>query len=259
MSVLEVYDVRALRVIVEDIKDCYTALGVVHNLWHADPRRIRRLHLQPEGQLLPLAAYGRALPATGVALEVQIRTAEMHQHAELGVAAHWRYKEGTSARPRTTYDEKIAWLRQLLTWKDEVADSSDWVSHYKQAALDETLYVITPQGQVVDLPQGATPVDFAYRVHTDLGHRCRGAKVNGQLVHAQHAAGNRAARRDRHRQTGRAVARLAQPVARLHPHQERAGQGARLVLESGARGDAGRRAGHRRQGTAAPRADQRQS
>ena len=106
----------------------------------------------------------------------------MHKHAELGVAAHWRYKEGSKRGAGDSYDEKIAWLRQLLTWKDEVSDSSDWVKHYKEAALDETIYVMTPQGRVVDLPRGATPVDFAYRVHTDLGHRCRGAKVDGALV-----------------------------------------------------------------------------
>ena len=118
----------------------------------------------------------------GRSLEVQIRTREMHKHAELGVAAHWRYKEGSKRSAGDSYDEKIAWLRQLLTWKDEVSDSSDWVKHYKEAALDETIYVMTPQGRVVDLPRGATPVDFAYRVHTDLGHRCRGAKVDGALV-----------------------------------------------------------------------------
>ena len=120
--------------------------------------------------------------ADGRSLEVQIRTREMHKHAELGVAAHWRYKEGTRYASEGNYDEKIAWLRQLLTWKEEVADTSDWVKHYKEAALDETIYVMTPQGRVVDLPRGATPIDFAYRVHTDLGHRCRGAKVDGALV-----------------------------------------------------------------------------
>ena len=106
----------------------------------------------------------------------------MHKHAELGVAAHWRYKEGVRTAADGSYDEKIAWLRQLLVWKNEVSDSSDWVKHYKEAALDETIYVMTPQGRVVDLPRGATPIDFAYRVHTDLGHRCRGAKVDGALV-----------------------------------------------------------------------------
>ena len=177
----EVYDIRALRIIVDDLKDCYTALGIVHNLWSPISKEFDDYISNPKGN------YYRSLHTAvrcpdGRSLEVQIRTREMHKHAELGVAAHWRYKEGSKRTTEDDYDEKIAWLRQLLTWKDEVADSSDWVSHYKQAALDETLYVITPKGKVVDLPQGATPVDFAYRVHTDLGHRCRGAKVNGQLV-----------------------------------------------------------------------------
>ena len=177
----EVYDIRALRIIVDDLKDCYTALGIVHNLWSPISKEFDDYISNPKGN------YYRSLHTAvrcpdGRSLEIQIRTWEMHKHAELGVAAHWRYKEGSKRSHDDDYDEKIAWLRQLLTWKDEVADSSDWISHYKQAALDETLYVITPQGKVVDLPQGATPVDFAYRVHTDLGHRCRGAKVNGHLV-----------------------------------------------------------------------------
>jgi GTP pyrophosphokinase len=177
----EVYDVRALRIIVGDLKDCYTALGIVHNLWSPISKEFDDYISNPKGN------YYRSLHTAvrcpdGRSLEIQIRTWEMHKHAELGVAAHWRYKEGSKRSGEDNYDEKIAWLRQLLTWKDEVADSSDWIKHYKQAALDETLYVMTPQGKVVDLPQGATPVDFAYRVHTDLGHRCRGAKVNGHLV-----------------------------------------------------------------------------
>src|SRR5574343_1972618 len=177
----EVYDVRALRIIVDDLKDCYTALGIVHNLWAPIPKEFDDYISNPKGN------YYRSLHTAvrcpdGRSLEIQIRTAEMHKHAELGVAAHWRYKEGSKRTHEDDYDEKIAWLRQLLTWKDEVADSSDWVKHYKQAALDETIYVITPHGKVVDLPAGSTPVDFAYRVHTDLGHRCRGAKVGGQLV-----------------------------------------------------------------------------
>jgi GTP pyrophosphokinase len=119
----------------------------------------------------------------GGALEVQIRTREMHEHAELGVAAHWRYKEaGRSANAEGVYEEKIAWLRQLLSWRDEIADSADWVAQFKRAQLDDTIYVLTPQNKVIDLPKGATPLDFAYRLHTDLGHRCRGAKVDGQMV-----------------------------------------------------------------------------
>lgn len=176
----EVYDIRALRVIVSEVKDCYAVLGIVHNMWVPIPKEFDDYISNPKGN------YYRSLHTAvrcpdGRSLEVQIRTWDMHKHAELGIAAHWRYKEGAKDGG-DSYDDKIAWLRQLLTWKDEVADSSDWVNHYKQAALDETIYVITPQGKVVDLPRGSTAVDFAYRVHTDLGHRCRGAKVDGALL-----------------------------------------------------------------------------
>ena len=177
----EVYDVRALRIIVDDVKDCYTALGIVHNLWLPISKEFDDYISNPKGNHYRSLHTAVHCP-DGRSLEIQIRTWEMHKHAELGVAAHWRYKEGPRAPGADAYDEKIAWLRQLLTWKNEVVDSSDWISHYKQAALDETIYVMTPQGRVVDLPSGATAVDFAYRVHTDLGHRCRGAKVDGQLL-----------------------------------------------------------------------------
>ena len=177
----EVYDVRALRVIVDEIKDCYTVLGVVHNLWVPIPKEFDDYISNPKGNHYRSLHTAVRCP-DGRSLEVQIRTREMHRHAELGIAAHWRYKEGGKSNAEGEYDEKIAWLRQLLTWKEDVSDSSDWVRHFKQAALDETIYLLTPMGKVVDLPAGATPVDFAYRVHTDLGHRCRGAKVNGVLV-----------------------------------------------------------------------------
>ncbi|MDR2637869.1 MAG: bifunctional (p)ppGpp synthetase/guanosine-3',5'-bis(diphosphate) 3'-pyrophosphohydrolase [Zoogloeaceae bacterium] len=175
----DLYDIRALRVIVNDIKECYTALGIVHNIWTPIPKEFDDYISNPKGNFYRSLHTAVRCP-DGRSLEVQIRTWEMHRHAELGVAAHWRYKEGEKSS--SGYDEKIAWLRQLLTWKEEVADSSDWVRHYKEAALDETIYVLTPQGKVIDLPRGATPIDFAYRVHTDLGHRCRGARVEGQLV-----------------------------------------------------------------------------
>ncbi|MBP6708140.1 MAG: bifunctional (p)ppGpp synthetase/guanosine-3',5'-bis(diphosphate) 3'-pyrophosphohydrolase [Candidatus Accumulibacter sp.] len=188
----EVYDVRALRVVVDEVKDCYTALGIVHQLWSPIAQEFDDYIAHPKGNDYRSLHTAVHCP-DGRALEVQIRTRQMHSHAELGVAAHWRYKEGSKATPEDRYDEKIAWLRQLLTWRDEVADSSDWVRHYKQAAFDETVYILTPQGRVVDLPQGATPVDFAYRVHTDIGHRCRGAKVDGALVplNTQLATGQR--------------------------------------------------------------------
>ena len=178
----EVYDVRALRVVVDEVKDCYTALGLVHALWvpihgefddyisHPKGNNYRSLHTAVKSE-------------DGRAFEVQIRTHEMHQHSEMGVAAHWRYKEsGTSGKADSAYDDKIAWLRQLLSWRDEITDSAVWVEQFKRAALDDTIYAMTPQGRVLDLPKGATPIDFAYRLHTDIGHRCRGAKVDGQLV-----------------------------------------------------------------------------
>ncbi|WP_301102659.1 bifunctional (p)ppGpp synthetase/guanosine-3',5'-bis(diphosphate) 3'-pyrophosphohydrolase [Propionivibrio sp.] len=177
----EVYDVRALRVVVDEVRECYTVLGIVHNIWSPISKEFDDYISHPKGNNYRSLHTAVHCP-DGRSLEVQIRTRDMHKHAELGVAAHWRYKEGSKHSTDGNYDEKIAWLRQLLTWKDEVSDSSDWVKHYKKAALDETIYVMTPQGRVVDLPRGSTPVDFAYRVHTDLGHRCRGAKVNGALV-----------------------------------------------------------------------------
>ena len=188
----EVYDVRALRVIVSDVKDCYTALGIVHHIWSPIGSEFDDYIAHPKGNDYRSLHTAVHCP-DGRALEVQIRTREMHNHAELGVAAHWRYKEGSKATPEDRYDKKIAWLRQLLSWRDEAVDSSDWVKHYKQAAFDETIYILTPQGRVVDLPRGATPVDFAYRVHTDIGHRCRGAKVDGALVplNTQLATGQR--------------------------------------------------------------------
>ncbi len=176
----EVYDIRALRVIVSEVKECYTVLGIVHNIWTPIPKEFDDYISNPKGNFYRSLHTAVRCP-DGRSMEVQIRTWDMHRHAELGVAAHWRYKEAKS-ESEDNYDAKIAWLRQLLTWKDEVADSSDWVRHYKQAALDETVYIMTPQGKVVDLPRGSTPVDFAYRLHTDLGHRCRGAKVDGALV-----------------------------------------------------------------------------
>lgn len=181
----EVYDVRALRVIVPDLKDCYTALGVAHNLWQPMPKEFDDYISRPKGNLYQ-SLHTAVLGPGGRTLEVQIRTEEMHRHAEFGVAAHWRYKEGGGqrriGRSEASFDEKIAWLRELLAWRDEVAQGASWAERTRKAALDDTIYVLTPQGKVVDLPAGSTPLDFAYALHTDLGHRCRGAKVDGHLV-----------------------------------------------------------------------------
>ena len=177
----QVYDVRALRVIAANVRDCYTALGVAHDLWQPIPKEFDDYISRPKGnnyQSLHTAVLGPG----GRTLEVQIRTEEMHRQAEYGIAAHWRYKEGGPARAQGVFDEKIAWLRQLLAWRDEVAGRRDWAERTRAAALDDTVYVVTPQGRVIDLPAGATPVDFAYALHTDLGHRCRGARVDGHIV-----------------------------------------------------------------------------
>ena len=191
----QLYDVRALRVLVPDVKDCYTALGVVHNLWQPIPREFDDYISRPKGNFYR-SLHTAVIGPEGRSLEVQIRTPDMHREAELGVAAHWRYKEGARGGP-DPYDEKIAWLRQALAWlrqalawRDEVAagtaseqeGDADWLAQFRQASLDDTVYVITPQGKVVELPAGSTAIDFAYALHTDLGHRCRGAKVDGAMV-----------------------------------------------------------------------------
>ncbi|HYL88009.1 MAG TPA: bifunctional (p)ppGpp synthetase/guanosine-3',5'-bis(diphosphate) 3'-pyrophosphohydrolase [Burkholderiales bacterium] len=171
----QLYDVRALRVIVPSVKDCYTALGVVHNLWQPIPKEFDDYISRPKGNLYQ-SLHTAVIGPDGKTVEVQIRTEEMHRHAEFGVAAHWRYKE--KVKTSEAFEQKIAWLRELLAWRDEVAD---W-STQKKAQLDDTVYVLTPQGKVIDLPAGSTPIDFAYALHTDLGHRCRGARVDGQIV-----------------------------------------------------------------------------
>ena len=176
----QVYDVRALRVLVNDIKECYAVLGIVHQIWTAIPQEFDDYILKPKGNNYQ-SLHTAVLAGDGRSLEVQIRTHEMHHHAELGIAAHWRYKEG-AGDAGGAYDDKIALLRNLLSWRDEVADSANWVEQFKQASLDDAIYALTPQGRVIDLPRGATPVDFAYRLHTEVGHRCRGAKVDGHLV-----------------------------------------------------------------------------
>ncbi len=181
------YDIRAVRVLVDDVKDCYAALGIVHHLWTPLPREFDDYIAKPKSndyRSLHTAVIG----PEGKPLEVQIRTFEMHQHSEYGVAAHWRYKEGgTDSRVRGMrrdpgFEDRIAWLRQVLDWKDAVADSTDFLAAFKSSLFVDTIYVLTPQGKVVDLPRGATPVDFAYAVHTSLGHRCRGARVDGVMV-----------------------------------------------------------------------------
>ena len=175
----QIFDMRAVRILVEEEKDCYAALGIVHGLWRHIPKEFDDYIANPKENLYR-SLHTAVVGPGGHNLEVQIRTEEMHRHAELGVAAHWRYKEGRGFDPG--YEEKIAWLRQLLEWREEEHTANDFVDRFKSEAFQERVYVLTPQGRIIDLPQGSTPLDFAYAVHTEIGHRCRGAKINGRIV-----------------------------------------------------------------------------
>jgi GTP pyrophosphokinase len=179
MDFESLYDVRAVRVLVEDVKDCYAALGLAHNLWSPIPREFDDYIAKPKSNRYR-SLHTAVIGPGGRAVEIQIRTHEMHQHAELGVAAHWRYKEGV--RGDESFDEKLAWLRQILEWKESVRDAGELAEQFRAGLTDDAIYVLTPQGKVIELPRGATPVDFAYHVHSGLGHRCRGAKVDGVMV-----------------------------------------------------------------------------
>ncbi len=172
-------DVRAIRILVSRTQDCYAALGVVHTLWRHIPKEFDDYIATPKENMYQ-SIHSAVIGPEGKNLEVQIRTQEMHKHAELGVAAHWTYKEGK--RHDVGYEQKITWLRQLLEWKDESVDAGDFIDRFKSEVFQDRVYVITPQGDIFDLPQGATPLDFAYHVHTDVGHRCRGARINGRIV-----------------------------------------------------------------------------
>jgi GTP pyrophosphokinase len=173
------YDIRALRLLVKDVSACYAALGVVHTLWPPVPSEFDDYIARPKGnhyQSLHTAVVG----PDGKTLEVQIRSHDMHAHAEQGIAAHWRYKEGGGSDEE--FERKIAWMRALLEAKDEAEDDAALLAGFRTDILEDRVYLLTPQGQVLDLPREATVLDFAYHVHTDVGHRCRGAKVNGRIV-----------------------------------------------------------------------------
>lgn len=175
------YDIRAVRILVDSVPDCYTTLGIVHSLWQPIPGEFDDYIAHPK------ANDYRSLHTVVVGpqdkgVEVQIRTFDMHEFAEFGVAAHWRYKEG--GQGDSAYEQKIAWLRQLLDWRENMAESDkeDLASAFQTELFNDTIYVLTPHGKVFALPTGATPIDFAYALHSDLGNRCRGAKVDGQIV-----------------------------------------------------------------------------
>lgn len=175
------YDIRAVRILVDSVSECYTTLGIVHSLWQPIPGEFDDYIAHPKGNGYK-SLHTVIVGPEDKGVEVQIRTFEMHQFNEFGVAAHWRYKEG--GKGDNAYEQKIAWLRQLLDWRENMAESGreDLASAFQTELFNDTIYVLTPHGKVFSLPSGATPIDFAYALHSDLGDRCRGAKVDGQIV-----------------------------------------------------------------------------
>lgn len=169
------YDIRAIRVLVDTVADCYAALGLVHAKWPHVPKEFDDYIAQPKGNMYQ--SLHTVVMVEGKTLEVQIRTHQMHEHAELGVAAHWRYKDGS--KEDRGYDKKVNWMRELL---NENTHSDDLLDAFQSDTQEERVYVFTPEGDVIDLPYGSTAVDFAYQVHTEVGHRCQGAKINGAIV-----------------------------------------------------------------------------
>jgi len=175
----QIYDVRGVRVTVETTRDCYAALGVIHSLWRPVPGEFDDYIATPKDNMYR-SLHTAVVGPEGKPLEVQIRSYEMHYTAELGIAAHWRYKEGH--KQDLVFDNKIAWLRQLMEWRQEVTDAHEFINSLKTDVFQDRVYTFTPKGDIMDLPAGSTPIDFAYHIHTEVGHRCRGAKANGRLV-----------------------------------------------------------------------------
>ncbi|OGO47945.1 MAG: (p)ppGpp synthetase [Chloroflexi bacterium RBG_16_64_43] len=173
------HDIRGVRIIVPDLPSCYVTLGVIHNQWSPLPGDFDDYIASPKDNFYQ-SLHTAVVYDDGKTLEVQIRTAEMHQNAELGIAAHWRYKEG--GKRDESFERRILWLRSLMDWRSDVQDAAEFVDALKSDVFEDRVYVFTPKGDVIDLPAGSTPIDFAYHVHTEIGHHCRGARVNGKLV-----------------------------------------------------------------------------
>ena len=192
----EIYDLLAIRVLVNSVKDCYGVLGVVHSLWKPMPGRFKDYIAMPKSNGYQ-SLHTTVISQSGDPIEIQIRTHEMHRFAEFGIAAHWAYKEGgnpsgqsAQAKGGAKFDERFGWLRLLMEWQKEVLDAEQFVDAVKVDIFEDEVFVFTPKGDVLNLPAGSTPVDFAYRIHTEVGHRCIGAKVNGRMVPLDYALSN---------------------------------------------------------------------
>ncbi len=176
----EIYDLIAVRIIVDSVRDCYGTLGIIHSIWKPIPGRFKDYIAMPKPNMYQ-SLHTTVLGPRGEPFEIQIRTWEMHRTSEYGIAAHWRYKEGASSADRE-YEDKLSWLRQILEWQREMGDAREFMDSLKIDLFSDRVYVFTPKGDVVELSAGSVPIDFAYRVHTDVGHRCVGAKINGRIV-----------------------------------------------------------------------------
>ncbi|MEZ5353545.1 MAG: bifunctional (p)ppGpp synthetase/guanosine-3',5'-bis(diphosphate) 3'-pyrophosphohydrolase [Bryobacteraceae bacterium] len=180
ISLEQVYDIMGLRIVTDSVKNCYAALGVIHNEWHPIPGRIKDFIAIPRPNLYQ-SLHTSVIGPGGLSFEIQIRTEEMHRIAEEGIAAHWKYKEGRK-EGRAEDDQRMAWLRQLVEWQREMRDPGEFMSTFKVDLYQEEVYCFTPRGRVIMLPRDSSPIDFAYAIHTDIGHACVGAKVNGRIV-----------------------------------------------------------------------------
>ncbi|WP_432452478.1 MULTISPECIES: GTP diphosphokinase [unclassified Agarivorans] len=180
LSFDKLFDVRAIRIVAEKLQDCYAILGIVHTSWHHIPSEFDDYVANPKPNGYQ-SIHTVVIGPEGKSIEVQIRTRQMHEDSELGVAAHWKYKEGGTGG-RSDFEDKIAWLRKLLAWQDDIAENGAMLEELRSQVFDDRVYVFTPSGEVIDLPAGSTPLDFAYYVHSQVGHRCIGAKIGGRIV-----------------------------------------------------------------------------